>query len=86
MTKVQTILIERIVQLCREKGYSYYALAYKAAIPFTTLMNIINGKTKNPGIASIMKICNAFEVSLQDFFDTEEFETVLKEIDEEFLE
>lgn len=83
MTKVQTILIERIFQLCREKGYSYYSLAYRAAIPVTTLMNIINGQSKNPGIVTIMKICNAFEVTLKDFFDTESFELVLKEVDEE---
>lgn len=83
MTKVQTLIIDRIDRLCKENGVTYYSLAHKASIPFTTLMHIIDGQSKNPGIVTIMKICDAFDVSLKDFFDTEEFELVLKEVDDE---
>lgn len=76
MTKkqVQEILIDRIKQLCKEKGISYYKLSYKATIPMTTLMNIVEGNTKNPGIFNIMKICDGLGVSMKEFFDTKEFE------------
>ena len=83
MKKEQTILINRIAQLCQDKGYSYYKLAYKASIPFSTLINIMKGKSKNPGMFTIMKICDALEVSLRDFFDTKDFELIVKEVDGE---
>ena len=81
ITKEQAILVDRINVLCRERGYTYYILAYKASIPVTTLMHIIRGETKNPGIFTVMKICDAFELSLKDFFDTEEFTSIINEID-----
>ena len=80
MTKkqVQEILTERIKQLCKEKGISYYKLSYKATIPMTTLMNIVEGNTQNPGIFNIMKICDGLGVSLKEFFDTPEFEEAMQ--------
>lgn len=72
--KVQRILVERIDELCNEKDMSYYALSYKASIPLSTLMHIMEGTTKNPGIYTIMKICDGLGVSLQEFFGTQEFE------------
>lgn len=80
MTKEQAILVDRIDVLCKESGDSYYTLAYKASIPVTTLMHIIHGETKNPGIFTVMRICDAFDLSLKEFFDTEEFTSILKEI------
>ena len=81
MTKEQAVLVDRINVLCKERGDTYYTLAYKASIPFTTLMHIIRGDTKNPGLFTVMKICDAFEMSLKEFFDTEEFTSIVNEID-----
>ena len=83
ITKEQTVLINRVNELCRSKEYTYYALADKASIPFTTLTHILDGQSKNPGVFTIMKICDALEISLKDFFDTEDFALLLREIDEE---
>lgn len=66
-------LASRIKHLCKQNHISYYALSYKAAVPMTTLMHIINCSTKNPGIFTIVKICNGLDISIRDFFDSEEF-------------
>jgi len=50
---------------------NYYALAYKAAIPKSTLLNIIHGT--NPTIETIQKICGGFDISLGTFFNTDYF-------------
>jgi hypothetical protein len=42
-----------------------------------------NGSTKNPGIFTIHKICEGFEISLKDFFDTEEFCEMRGDFEEE---
>lgn len=73
------ILADRINKLCKEKGISYYSLAYKSTVPLTTLLHIIDGSTRNPGILTIIKLCDGLEITLKDFFDTEEFLQVLKE-------
>lgn len=78
MTKNQRILVERIEKLCREKNYSYYMLSYKSSVPLTTLIHIMDGTSKNPGIYTIMKICDGLEVSLKEFFDTKEFDNLFK--------
>lgn len=82
MKNYQKILANRIDELCREKNYTYYTLSYKASIPLSTLMHIMNGESKNPGMISIIKICDGLEISLKEFFDTEDFVSMLKEVDE----
>ena len=58
MKNYQKILKNRIDELCRERNYTYYTLSYKASIPLSTLMNIMNGESKNPGVVTIIKICD----------------------------
>lgn len=82
MKNYQKILKNRIDDLCREKNYTYYNLSYKASIPLSTLMHIMNGESKNPGIITIIKICDGLEISLKEFFDTDDFVEILKEVEE----
>jgi len=79
MKKQQQILIDRIDELCKEKDYTYYVLSYKSSVPMTTLMHIMKGESKNPGIFTILKICDGLDVTIQEFFGTKEFEDVKKE-------
>lgn len=66
-------LAKRISLLCQMHGISYYALSYRSAVPMTTLMHIIDGSTKNPGLFTIIKICNGFNMTIKEFFDADEF-------------
>lgn len=83
MRNQQKILINRINDLCKKQGISYYSLSYKSAVPLTTLLHIVDGTTKNPGIITIIKLCNGLDVSLKDFFDAEEFRKLQDEVSEE---
>lgn len=75
----RTILADRINNLCKERSMSYYRQVYKSTVPLTTLLHIVDGSTRNPGILTIIKICDGLEVTLKDFFDTEDFLQALKE-------
>ena len=81
MKKGQSILVDRIDELCRQKNYSYYTLSYKSSVPLTTLIHIMDGTSKNPGIFTVIKICDGLGISMSEFFDTKEFQEMLKEID-----
>ena len=50
------LLPELIKNLCDEKEMSYYNLASASGVPITTIMNIVHGITKNPGIFTILKL------------------------------
>lgn len=77
--KEQELLAERIKALCDEKNLSYYGLSYKSTVPITTIMNIVHCITKNPGIFTIIKICDGFGITIQDFFETEAFQNIERE-------
>ncbi len=79
--KVRKCVAYRILQLCLERNLTVNALARSAAIPPSTLKNIISGGSKNPGIVNIKKLCDALEISLKDFFDTPEFDALEQEIE-----
>lgn len=71
--KEQKILAERISSLCKERQLSYYLLSYKSTVPITTILNIVNCITKNPGIFTLIKICDGLGITIQEFFDPEIF-------------
>lgn len=71
----------RVRELATEKNLTYYELSYKSAVPLTTLNHIVNGSTKNPGIITLMKICNGFGITIIDFFSTEEMKNIEEDIE-----
>lgn len=77
----QKKVVKRINYLCQKQGISYYQLSYRSAVPITTLMHIIDCTTKNPGIFTIIKICNGLNITIKDFFDTEEFGGIEHEVE-----
>ena len=46
-----------IQSCCMQQGLSYYALARKAGIPLTTLLHILDGTSRNPGVYTLLRIC-----------------------------
>ncbi len=55
-----------IRKYCAERELSYYALARRAGIPLTTLLHIVDGTSRNPGVYTLEKIGRELGVSLQE--------------------
>ena len=70
----------RIIQLCRERGLTPNAISNIAAVPQSTIKSILNGESSNPGIVTIKKLCDGFEITLGKFFSTPEFDELEQEI------
>ena len=64
-------VIERIKLLCSQRNWSYYKLAKNSKIPYSTLNTMIL-KTNAPSVATLIKICNGFNITLSQFFADEE--------------
>ncbi|MBQ0110775.1 MAG: helix-turn-helix transcriptional regulator [Oscillospiraceae bacterium] len=70
----------RIMQLCKERGLTPNALSYAAGISQSTVKSILGGESKNPGIVTLKKICDGLEITLIEFFDTDEYRKLEQEL------
>lgn len=68
-----TAIRNRILQLCEERGLSLNRLANISGIPPSSVKNILYGKSKNPKIETIKMICDGLDITLAEFFTTDEF-------------
>jgi transcriptional regulator with XRE-family HTH domain len=46
----------------------------------STLSNITSGRSKNPTVSTIKKICDGLDITLVEFFDTDVFKNLDQEI------
>lgn len=79
--KSREAVAKRIIDLCNEHGITINALANLAAVPPSTVKNIIYGVSKNPGIATIKMLCDGLDITLIDFFNDEIFLSLEQEIE-----
>ena len=63
----------RIIQLCKEKNLTLYALARNANIPPSTIYNIVKKRKQNISIVLIKKLCDGLGITLTEFFASKEF-------------
>ena len=71
---------DRIHELCEERKISLNKLSIVCGMTQSTLSNITSGRSKNPTVYTITKICDGLNISLTDFFDSEHFTNLDQEI------
>ena len=77
---VKEAVAKRIVQLCKQKGIAPNELGHISGLNPSTIYSILGTKSKSPEIATIKKICDGLEITLGEFFSTEEFDRLEQEI------
>lgn len=75
-----TAVKNRIFELCNERNISINKLANICGLPLSSVKNIIYGKSNNPKILTIKMICDGLDITLAEFFDTDEFNNLEQEI------
>lgn len=70
----------RIIELCQQRNISFNKLANISGISPSTVKSILNGASQNPGIVTLKKICDGLDMTLIEFFDTEDFRNLEQEI------
>ena len=71
---------ERILRLCEERDITINRLATICALPPSSVKNILYGRSTDPKILTIKKICDGLDITLSEFFNTPEFESLEQEI------
>ena len=63
------LYVDRIKNLCSQRGISIYRLSAMSGVKQSTLDNIVRGQTHNPKAKTLHKIALAFNMTLAEFLD-----------------
>jgi transcriptional regulator with XRE-family HTH domain len=66
----------RILQLCGEHNITINKLSTLSALPPSSIKNILYGKSQNPKLLTIKQICDGLDITLCDFFNTDDFNSL----------
>lgn len=69
--QAENYIIARIEQLCEKKKISRYRLAQKSGIAQSSISTLLNRKSV-PTIHTLEKICEGFDITLAQFFSSDE--------------
>ena len=75
-----SVVRDRILKLCDERNMTINKLATLSALPPSSIKNILYGKSNDPKLKTIKKICDGLDITLGQFFDTPEFNNLEQEI------
>ena len=78
MTLSQAI-IERIIELQTDRNITTNKLAMLSGLSQAPVRDITYGVSKSPKINSLLHICEGFNITLKDFFDSPLFNNVTDE-------
>ncbi|MCF0111394.1 MAG: helix-turn-helix transcriptional regulator [Erysipelotrichaceae bacterium] len=71
---------ERIMNLCREHNITLNKLGTICGINQSTLNNIVSRTNRCANVATVKKICDGLNISIVEFFNSEEFKDLPQEI------
>ena len=71
---------QRIIELCQENRITVNKLATISGITQSTLNNIVSGRNNSATVATIKKICDGLNITIQDFFNAECFRDLEQEL------
>ena len=66
--KLEDAVILRIEQLCIEKNMTKYELFKRSGVPQSSLTSIKKKRSGSVKIITLYKICEGFNMSLEEFF------------------
>ena len=79
--RVCEVTAQRIRDLSKERGITPNGLSYISGVSQSTIKSILNGESQNPGIATIKKLCDGLNITIGEFFSTEDFDRLEQELE-----
>ena len=78
-------VLSKIEKLRNERGWTVYKLAIESGITSSTISNMFARKTL-PSITTLLALCEAFDITIAEFFAEEDFGVVLTEDENNLLQ
>lgn len=78
---VKNAVVERFKNICRERNIKMNELAVISGVTPSSVYSMLDSKRHNISIVLIKKLCDGLDISLTEFFDSEEFDLLEQEIE-----
>ena len=77
--KISKAVSLKILKIIREKDITVNKLANICCLTQSTVDSLINGKSKNPKLLTIVRICDGLNITIDEFFKDELFKNIDRE-------
>lgn len=67
--KVRDAISKKILCILDERDITVNKLATISCLTQSTVDSLVNGKSKNPKLLTIVRICDGLGITLKEFFD-----------------
>ncbi len=77
---VKDAVVDRFTELCNEKNIKINELATRSGVTPSTAYSMMDKKRRDISIITIKKFCDGLDITLGEFFSTQEFDDLEQEI------
>ena len=77
---VKDAVAEHFRELCEERGIKLNELAVRSGVTPSTVYSMMDENRRDLSIITIKKLCDGLEITLGEFFSTEEFDNLEQEV------
>ncbi|MCI8393326.1 MAG: helix-turn-helix transcriptional regulator [Clostridia bacterium] len=79
MLSLENAIRNRIYNLAKERNITINKVSTLSGLPHTTLLSFMNNDTHDPRISTLLHLCEAFNITLNEFFNDALFDEVQAE-------
>ena len=77
---VKDIVVKRFIEICKERNIKLNELANISGVAPSTVYSMTDENRRDVSITVIKKLCDGLEITLGEFFSTEDFDMLEQEI------
>lgn len=77
---VKDIVAKRFLELCSERNIKPNELATLSGVTPSTVYSMLDKRRRDVSITVIKRLCDGLEITLGDFFATDDFDSLEQEI------
>ena len=77
--KISDAMSKKMLSILKEKDITVNKLSNICCLTQSTVDSIVNGKSKNPKLLTVVRLCDGLGISLKEFFDDEVFINIDRE-------
>ena len=77
---VKDVVAERILSLCDARGIRPNELANISGVTPSTVYSLLDARRRDVSVITVKKLCDGLELTLGEFFSSEEFDNLEQEI------
>lgn len=77
---VKNAVVERFKNICNDRNIKANELAVISGVTPSSVYSMYDNRRQNISIVLIKKLCDGLEISLADFFNSDEFNNLEQEI------